>query len=53
MPVKIRKKGSCYTVRTPHGTKAKCTTKEKAEAQRNLLQGIKHGWIPTGIGRGR
>ena len=48
MPVKIRKKDHEYEVRTPGGVKAKSTTKEKAEAQRRLLQGIEHGWKPTG-----
>jgi hypothetical protein len=38
MPFTIRKKGSCYEVRTPHGVKAKCTTKAKAEAQVRLLK---------------
>ncbi len=49
MPVKIKKKkGGKYSVETPGGTKAKGTTKEKAEAQANLLRGIEHGWQPTG-----
>ena len=29
-------------------TVAKGTTKEKAQAQQNLLRGIEHGWKPTG-----
>lgn len=47
MPVKIRKVDG-YKV--THGGKvsAKKTTKEKAEAQANLLRGIEHGWKPTG-----
>jgi len=53
MPAKVRKitrgkKKGKYRVQTPEGVKAKGTTKEKAEAQRKLLEGIKHGWKPTG-----
>jgi hypothetical protein len=47
MPVTIRRKGKGYTVRTPHGTKAKRTTRKKAEAQARLLRGVEHGWQPT------
>ncbi len=46
-PVKITKVDG-YRVSTPHGTKAKHTTKAKAKAQANLLRGIEHGWKPTG-----
>ena len=47
MPVKVRKKkGDGYVVSTPSGTKAKGTTKKKAEAQARLLRGIEHGWKP-------
>mgnify|MGYP001572609902 CR=1 FL=1 len=48
MPYKIVKtvEGK-YRVLSPHGTKSKGTTRAKAEAQRRLLQGIKHGWKPT------
>lgn len=42
MPEKIEKKGKCYKVSTPHGTKAKCTTKKKAKAQARLLRAIEH-----------
>jgi len=49
MPVKIRKtKGNKYKVTTPSGTKAKATTKARAEAQRRLLNAIEHGFRPTG-----
>jgi hypothetical protein len=41
MPVTIRKKDG-YEVRTPHGVKAKRTTKEKAKAQERLLNAIEH-----------
>ena len=53
MPVSIKKKDSKYQVSTPSGVKAKGTTKEKAEAQRRLLNAVKHGMIPRkrkGIG---
>lgn len=43
MPVSISKnKGGSYTVRTPHGVKAKHTTKAKAKAQERLLNAIEH-----------
>ncbi len=43
MPVKIKKKKKGkYSVSTPGGTKAKGTTKEKAEAQARLLRAIEH-----------
>lgn len=43
MPVSISKqKGGSYSVRTPHGVKAKHTTKAKAEAQQRLLNAIEH-----------
>lgn len=48
MPVKITKTDGKYKVTTPHGTKAKGTTKGKAEAQRRLLNAVEHGWKPTG-----
>lgn len=48
MPVKIKKtKGGKYRVSTPSGTKAKATTKKKAEAQKRLLNAVEHGWKPT------
>lgn len=47
MPVKIAKtKSGKYKVSTPHGTKAKATTKKKAEAQKRLLNAVEHGFIP-------
>lgn len=48
MPVSIIKKGPKFKVVTPGGTKAKGTTKKKAEAQGRLLRAVKHGWKPTG-----
>ena len=46
-PVKIKKVDG-YKVSTPGGTKAKSTTKAKAQRQANLLRAIDHGWVPTG-----
>ena len=48
MPIKIKKVKGGYKVSTPHGVKAKKTTKEKAEAQEKLLNAVEHGWKPTG-----
>ena len=49
MPYSVEhNKGGGYSVKSPHGTKAKNTSKEKAEAQVRLLRGVKHGWKPTG-----
>ena len=49
MPVKIQSVGKGkYRVSTPHGTKAKHTTKAKAERQKRLLNAVDHGWKPTG-----
>lgn len=42
MPAKVKKKGKKYEVKTPGGVKAKGTTKEKAEKQKNLLNAIEH-----------
>jgi hypothetical protein len=50
MPVKVTKnKGGTYKVTTPGGTKAKATTKDKAEKQERLLNAVEHSdWEPTG-----
>ena len=48
-PVKITKTDHKYRVSTPHGVKAKHTTKAKAEAQRRILNAVEHtSWRPTG-----
>jgi len=48
MPVIItRNKDGSYTVRTPHGVKAKHTTLSKAKKQKILLNAVKHGLIPN------
>lgn len=46
MPAKVRKTDGKYRVSTPHGVKAKGTTKKKAEAQQRLLNAIDHGFKP-------
>jgi hypothetical protein len=47
MPVKVRKVGKGqFQVKTPGGTKAKGTSKAKAEAQGRLLRGLEHGMVP-------
>lgn len=51
MPVKISKVKGGYSVKTPGGTKAKRTTKAKAEAQARLLRGIEHGMVPRSKGK--
>ena len=48
MPVSISKQGGKYVVKTPSGTKAKGTTRAKAQRQANLLRAVEHGWKPTG-----
>jgi hypothetical protein len=49
MPVKIKQVGGGkFQVSTPHGTKSKGTTREKAESQKRLLNAVEHGWKPTG-----
>lgn len=48
MPYSISKTKGGYSVKSPHGTKAKSTTKAKAKRQVNLLRGVKHGWKPSG-----
>lgn len=47
MPVTITKEQGGYQVSTPHGIKAKHTTKSKAQKQARLLNAIDHGWQPS------
>ena len=48
MPYKMSKtKGGKTRVTSPHGTKAKGTTPEKAKKQVRLLNAIEHGFTPT------
>lgn len=35
-----------YRVSTPHGVKARATSKSKAESQIRLLRAIEHGFVP-------
>ena len=51
MPYSVRKNedGSYKVVDRETGkVHSEHTTKEKAERQRRLLEGIRHGWKPTG-----
>ena len=48
MPYKIKKVKGGYKVTSPHGTKAKKTSKKKAVAQVRLLAMKKHGIVPEG-----
>lgn len=50
MPYKMEKSNGGYRVTSPHGVKAKHSTKANAESQMRLLRGIEHGWRPTGKG---
>lgn len=47
MPVKVDKVKGGFRVKTPKGTKAKRTTKQKAKAQKRLLDAIDHGFRPS------
>jgi hypothetical protein len=42
MPYKVKKNDGAYSVTSPRGTKAKNTTKKKAESQVRLLQAVEH-----------
>ena len=46
MPTKIRKVKGGFRVSTPHGTKAKKTSRSKAKKQKRLLDAIEHGFRP-------
>jgi len=47
MPVHIKKVDG-YRVSHSGKVSAKGTTKKKAEAQKRLLNAVRHGWKPTG-----
>lgn len=47
MPYTMTKINGKWKVVSPHGTKAKGTSKRKGESQMRLLRGIEHGWKPT------
>jgi hypothetical protein len=50
MPYTVRKTDGAYQVvdRETGEVYSHHTTKEKAERQRRLLEGVRHGWKPTG-----
>ena len=48
MPYRISRTDGKYRVTSPHGVRAKGTTKAKAQAQVRLLHGVDRGWKPTG-----
>ena len=50
MPYAVEKTNGDYQVvdRETGEVHSRHTTKEKAEAQRRLLEGVRHGWKPTG-----
>jgi hypothetical protein len=51
MPYRIKRVGTKYKVVSPHGIRARGTTKGKAEKQVRLLRGLKHGFIPDKLKR--
>ena len=50
MPYSVRQTDESYEVVDDETGKvySRHTTKDKAERQRRLLEGIRHGWKPTG-----
>ena len=50
MPYSVKETDGDYEVVDDETGKvySRHTTKEKAEAQRRLLEGVRHGWKPTG-----
>jgi carbamate kinase len=50
LPYSVEKRDGAYQVvdRETGKVYSQHTTKEKAERQRRLLEGIRHGWRPTG-----
>ena len=50
MPYSVRKIDGTYQVvdRETGKVYSRHTTKEKAERQRRLLEGVRHGWKPAG-----
>jgi hypothetical protein len=50
LPYSIRKTNGTYQVvdRETGKVYSRHTTKENAERQRRLLEGVRHGWRPTG-----
>lgn len=52
MPYRIEDEDGRYSVHSPSGTKARRTTRRKAEAQVRLLNAIEHGFVPKKKRRG-
>jgi hypothetical protein len=50
LPYTVRKTNGTYQVvdRETGKVYSRHTTKAKAERQRRLLEGVRHGWKPTG-----
>jgi hypothetical protein len=50
LPYTIRKTDGAYQVvdRETGKVYSRHTTRDKAERQRRLLEGVRHGWKPTG-----
>jgi hypothetical protein len=50
LPYSVRKTNGTYQVvdRETGKVYSRHTTKDKAERQRRLLEGLRHGWKPTG-----
>jgi phage gp16-like protein len=50
LPYSVRKIDGAYQVvdRETGKVYSRHTTKENAERQRRLLEGVRHGWKPTG-----
>jgi hypothetical protein len=50
VPYSVRKVDGAYQVidRETGKVYSRHTTKERAERQRRLLEGVRHGWKPTG-----
>lgn len=50
LPYSVRKTDGAYQVVDQETGKvySRHTSKEKAERQRRLLEGVRHGWKPTG-----
>jgi hypothetical protein len=50
LPYSVRKTNGAYQVvdRETGKVYSRHTTKDRAERQRRLLEGVRHGWKPTG-----
>jgi hypothetical protein len=54
LPYSVKKTNGAYQVvdRETGKVHSRHTTKDKAERQRRLLEGVRHGWRPTGKKKG-